>query len=216
MRPAVFNYLYWGSFILLIVSWILHTDPGIKLSLLLLTGWSLLFFVQGTRYTPVLLRVLMVVALVFSYFLVHLRSTYTSSLLHLIYIAFYLKIRYTNYPLPTCKWAFIFISEAVALAIFFYFLPVIAEVWSVILFMITASIALQSVMHAFRLKEQPAGWYCLAGILFLIAGDALTLGGVSTGILCYGLAHYGLVYGATRYIWQKQGSPYATRRLGTN
>lgn len=192
----------------------------------LLAVLSVVFFLKGTRFTPMMLRVLLVIGIaltippqvllwsITSPPQVHVLAVASIPLVHLVYIAFFLKIRYTNYPLPTCKWAFIFLTEALGLAIFFYLLPRLeAEgmVWQVVLYMFTASIALQSVMHAFRLREQPYGWYCLAGISLLIAGAALALSSPSLSMLCYGLANYGLVYGATRYIWQKQGVPYAIR-----
>jgi hypothetical protein len=158
----------------------------------------------------------MAVGLLISPHILHLRSTYTPWLVLGIFIAALLKIRYSNYPLPTCKWPFIFISEAIALAIFFYFLPMLETVWPTVVFMFIASIALQCSVHAFRLKEQPAGWLCIAGITLLITGDVLALVGSTTALLCYGLASYGLAYGTTLYVWQKQGSPYISRQFGTN
>ncbi len=181
----------------------------------LLAVLSVVFFLKGTRFTPIILRVLLVIGVALtSPPQVHVPAVATIPLVHLAYIAFFLKIRYTNYPLPTCKWAFIFLTEALGLAIFFYLLPFLEAkgmVWQVVLCMFTASIALQSVMHAFRLREQPSGWYCLAGMTFLITGAALALSYPALSVFCYGLANYGLVYGATRYIWQKQGFPYAIR-----
>ena len=148
-------------------------------------------------------------------------------LVYLLYIALFLKIRYTNYPLPTCKWAFIFLSGAVALAIFFHILPRLPKplfTWPLIIFGLTTFIVLQSVLHAFRLKEQPGGWYCLAGIILFI-GATFIFSSVKfdwrlynglLGALLYGLSQYGLVYGMVLYIWQRQGSPFASRQMGTN
>lgn len=216
MKPAVFNSLYWSSFVLLVLGWALHSNITVQVSWALLTVWPLIFFLTGTRYTPVILRVLMTLGIITLALQVHIKSTSLPLLVLCCYIASLLKIRYSNYPLPTCKWAFIFISEAIALAIFFYYLPMLTSVWPVVIFMFVASIALQSAMHAFRLREQPAGWYCLVGMALLIAGDVLAMDSQPTAILCFGLAGYGLVYGTTRYIWQRQGSPYISRQLGTN
>jgi hypothetical protein len=208
MKPVVFNSLYWGTMPILLWSCFVHAAWLMELSMVLLIVYAVIFFISGTRYTPTLLRALLITGLALtSPPLVHLLFGASISLVHLVYIAFFLKIRYTNYPLPTCKWAFIFLTEALGLAIFFYCLPVLETVWPAVLCLFTASIALQSVMHAFRLREQPAGWYCLAGISFLIVGGLFP----ATSFICYALANYGLVYGATRYIWQKQGMPYAIR-----
>lgn len=209
MKPVLFNSLYWGTMPLLLWGCLVNAVWLQELAMVLLTIFAAIFFISGTRYTPTLLRVLLIIGLaVISPPLVHLLFDASIPLVHIVYIAFFLQIRYTNYPLPTCKWAFIFLTEALGLAIFFYYLPRLETVWPVVLCLFTASIALQSVMHAFRLREQPAGWYCLAGIIFLIAGGALP---PPYRLICYALANYSLVYGATRYIWQKQGIPYAIR-----
>ncbi|WP_343669431.1 hypothetical protein [Chitinophaga sp.] len=215
MKPVVFNSLYWGMMPILLWGCIVNSTLLMQLSMTLLVVLSVVFFLKGTRYTPTILRVLLIIGLVLiSPPQVHLPAAANIPLVHLVYIAFFLKIRYTNYPLPTCKWAFIFLTEALGLVIFFYLLPILETqniVWPVVFCMFTASIALQSVMHAFRLREQPDGWYCLAGITFLIVGGALALAYPAASVFCYALANYGLVYGATRYIWQKQGIPYAIR-----
>lgn len=211
MKPVTFTSVYWGLMPVLLWGCIINSYFLMQLSLVLLTILSVVFFIKGTRFTPTILRVLLIIGLTITNLpYVHLSAVAAIPLVHLVYIAFFLKIRYTNYPLPTCKWAFIFLTEALGLAIFFYLLPRLEAygmVWQVVLCMFTASIALQSVTHAFRLREQPHGWYCLAGITFLIAGGALALAHPSLSVFCYALANYGLVYGATRYIWQKQGTP---------
>lgn len=212
MKPVVFNRLYWGIMPILLWGCIINSFFLMQLSLTLLAVLSVVFFIKGTRFTPPILRVLLVIGLAITNPpQVHVLAVAAIPFVHVVYIAFFLKIRYSNYPLPNCKWAFIFLTEALGLAIFFYLLPRLATndmVWQVVLCMFTASIALQSVMHAFRLREQPDGWYCLAGITLLIAGGALALAYPTLSVLCYGLANYGLVYGATRYIWQKQGMPH--------
>lgn len=212
MKPVVFNSVYWGLMPMLLCGCIIDSSFLMQLSMALLTVLSVVFFIKGTRFTPTILRVLLITGLIItSPPQVHLPAVAAIPLVHLVYIAFFLRIRYSNYPLPTCKWAFIFLTEALGLAIFFYLLPRLEAddiVWQVVLCMCTASIALQSVMHAFRFREQPYGWYCLAGIICLIAGGALAIAHPSFSMLCYGLANYGLVYGATRYIWQKQGTPF--------
>lgn len=216
MKPAVFNSLYGASFVLLLLGYCFDANIVIQVSLILMTIWAVIFFLAGTRYTPAIVRGLMVVGLLISPPIVHVKSTLTPLPALCIFIALLLKIRYSNYPLPTCKWAFIFISEAIALAIFFYFLPMLETVWPTVIFMFVASVALQSAVHAFRLKEQPAGWLCIAGVTLLIAGDVLAMGGSTIALLCYGLAGYGLVYGTTLYVWQRQGNPYISRQLRTN
>lgn len=216
MKPAVFNSLYWSSFVLLLLGWWFDSNIVIQVSFILQTVWAVIFFLTGTRYAPATIRGLMVIGLLISPHILHVKSTYTPWFILCIFIAALLKIRYSNYPLPTCKWAFIFISEATALAIFFYLLPRLEAVWPTVVFMLLASIALQSAVHAFRLKEQPAGWLCIAGITMLITGEVLAMDGYTTSLLCYGLANYGLVYGTTLYVWQRQGSPYISRQLGTN
>ncbi|WPQ64421.1 hypothetical protein SIO70_06010 [Chitinophaga sancti] len=209
MKPVVFNSLYWGTMPILLWACFVNAAWLKELSMVLLIVYAAVFYISGTRYTPTLLRVLLIIGLaITSPPLVHLLAGASIPLVHIVYIAYFLKIRYTNYPLPTCKWAFIFLTEALGLAIFFYYLPTLENVWPVVFCLFTASIALQSVMHAFRLSDQPAGWYCLAGITFLIAGGAFS---PTISLICYALANYGLVYGATRYIWQKQGIPYAIR-----
>lgn len=183
-------------------------------------------FLAGTAWIPVIFRVLMTAALAFSCLgdvLLLFPNNFVPGLgafllAHACYIAFFLKIRYTNYPLALCKWAFIFITEAVVLVFIFTLLPYLGNLaLPVIIYAIVISVMLQSVMHAFRLKEQRMGWYSLAGAMLFMLSDALIAfqhfkGGFAGEnmliMLTYGLAQWGIVSGALRYLQQRRSAYY--------
>lgn len=131
-------------------------------------------------------------------------------LAHLAYIGFFLKVRYTNYPLPLCKYLFIFLSEAVVIAFLFFMFPYLGSMRvPVIIYAITISFTLLCVMHAFRFGEQPMGWYCIAGSLLFICSDAMIAlehfyhdfpAASALIMLTYGLAQWALIEGSTRYL----------------
>jgi len=131
-------------------------------------------------------------------------------LAHLAYIGFFLKVRYTNYPLPLCKYLLIFLTEAVVLGFLFFMLPYLGSLTiPVIIYAIAISFTLLCVMHAFRFREQPMGWYCIAGSILFICSDAMIAlahfyhSFPAAGIcimLTYGLAQWALINGSARYL----------------
>ncbi len=170
------------------------------------------------RLRPVIFRNLLLAALFFSwagdilliwdnYFLYGLGSFL---LAHLAYIGFFLKVRYTNYPLPLCKYLFIFLSEAIVLAFLFFMFPYLGGLAiPVIIYAITISFTLLCAMHAFRFNEQPMGWYCIIGSILFICSDAMIAldrfhqpfpaAGILI-MLTYGLAQWALTEGSARYL----------------
>lgn len=181
-----------------------------------LLGINLLFAINRLR--PVIFRNLLLTALFFSwmgdilllwdrYFLAGLGSFL---LAHLAYIGFFLKVRYTNYPLPLCKYPLIFLSEAIVLGFLFFIFPYLGTLAvPVIIYAITVSFTLLCAMHAFRFREQPMGWYCIAGSLLFICSDAMIAiahfyySFPAAGIcimLTYGLAQWALINGSARYL----------------
>jgi uncharacterized membrane protein YhhN len=181
-----------------------------------LLGAGLLAAVHHLR--PAIFRNLLLTTLFFSwagdilllwdrYFLAGLGSFL---LAHLAYISFFLKVRYTNYPLPLCKYPLIFLTEAVVLAFLFFMFPYLGNLAvPVIIYAITISFTLLCAMHAFRFKHQPMGWYCIAGGILFICSDAMIAIArfyhpfPASGIfimLTYGLAQWTLITGSTRYL----------------
>jgi len=170
------------------------------------------------RLRPAIFRNLLLLALFFSwigdilllwdqYFLPGLGSFL---LAHLAYIGFFLKVRYTNYPLPLCKYPLIFLTEAIVLAFLFFMFPYLGKLaLPVVIYAITISFTLLCVMHAFRFKEQTMGWYCIGGAILFICSDAMIamarfyhpfpMAGICI-MLTYGLAQWALINGSARYL----------------
>jgi uncharacterized membrane protein YhhN len=128
---------------------------------------------------------------------------------HLMYIFFFLKIRYSNPPVPPCKYHFVFLNAAVVIVFILFLVPYLGSLTiPVIIYSTTISIMVQSVLHAFHFRRQPIAWYCMAGaVLFLISDSLIALGrfyhplpgGDILVMLTYGLAQWGLIYGSTEY-----------------
>lgn len=128
---------------------------------------------------------------------------------HIMYIVFFLKIRYRNLPVPLCRYPYIFLNAAVVIAFILFLLPYLGSLaMPVILYAIVISIMLQSVLHAFHFARQPAGWYCLIGALLFVISDGLIAtgkfyhplpGGDILVMLTYGFAQWALVVGSTAY-----------------
>jgi uncharacterized membrane protein YhhN len=119
-------------------------------------------------------------------------------------------VRYTNYPLPLCKYPLIFLAEAIVLAFLFFMFPYLGSMAvPVIIYAITISFTLLCIMHAFRFTEQRMGWYCIAGGILFIGSDAMIAiqhfyhpfpaAGVWI-MLTYGLAQWGIIEGSARYL----------------
>lgn len=132
---------------------------------------------------------------------------------HLFYIIFFLKIRYNNPPVPSCKYPYIILNAAVVIAFFMFLLPHTgAFTLPVIIYGLTISVTVQSVIHAFHFSRQKTAFYCIAGaILFMISDSLIAVqkfarpfpGGDILVMLTYGLGQYGLVYGGVKYFKSK-------------
>ncbi|MBV7528895.1 lysoplasmalogenase [Chitinophaga sp. sic0106] len=130
-------------------------------------------------------------------------------LAHVMYISFFLKIRYSNPPVPLCRYLWIFLHAAFLIGFIIYLMPVLGALKiPVIIYAITLSITVQSSLHAFHLSWQRAGAYCITGaVLFLISDSLIAVGKFMTplpanGVLVmvtYGLAQWLLVTGAVLY-----------------
>ena len=136
---------------------------------------------------------------------------------HIMYIIFFLKIRYSNLPVPYCKYPLIFLNAAVVILFILFLAPYLGSLTvPVIVYALALSITVQSVLHAFHFRRQPAGWYCIVGaVLFLISDSLIAIGkfyhplpgGDILVMLTYGFAQWGLVYGSTEY-FRKRTSPF--------
>lgn len=130
-------------------------------------------------------------------------------LAHIMYIIFFLKIRYSNLPVPMCKYPFIFLNAAVVILFILLMVPYLGSLTvPVIIYAFALSITVQSVLHAFHFRRQPAGWYCIIGAVLFLLSDLLIAvgkfyhplpGGDIVVMLTYGFAQWGLVYGSTEY-----------------
>ncbi|RAJ85693.1 putative membrane protein YhhN [Chitinophaga dinghuensis] len=130
-------------------------------------------------------------------------------LAHVFYILFFLKIRYSNPPVPMCKYPVIFLHAAFLIGFILLLLPHLGALKiPVIIYALALSITVQSSIHAFNLKWQPAGWFCIIGaVLFLISDSLIALGKFyqplpANGVLVmitYGLAQWGITAGAVSY-----------------
>lgn len=128
---------------------------------------------------------------------------------HIMYIIFFLKIRYSNLPVPFCKYPLVFLNAAVVIVFILFLVPYLGSLTiPVMVYALALSITVQSVLHAFHFRRQPAGWYCMAGaVLFLISDSLIAVGkfyhplpgGDILVMLTYGFAQWGLVYGSTEY-----------------
>jgi uncharacterized membrane protein YhhN len=194
------------------------------------------FFLSKTKSVAWPFRLLMFLALLFSFigdiFLLFeekgevffITGIAFFLLTHISYICFFLKIRYTNLPLPDCKWPFIFLTEAALLLFIFSMLPYLADMSiPVIIYAVFISFTLLTSIHAFRLKEQSVGWLCISGAILFIASDTLEAidhfyhtvpAGNLLITLTYGLAQWGLCAGGLWYLQINQGA--ATRSVRTN
>jgi uncharacterized membrane protein YhhN len=141
---------------------------------------------------------------------------------HLSYIAFFLRIRYTNFPEPDFKWPYIFLTEGALLLFIFSMLPYLGDMSiPVIIYAIFISFTLLSSIHAFRLKEQTIGWFCISGAILFIASDTLEAidhfyhtvpAGNFLITLTYGLAQWGLCAGGLWYLQiSQEGSSRGVR-----
>jgi uncharacterized membrane protein YhhN len=181
-----------------------------------------LYFMSNTGHVRSIFRYLLLGALFFSFggdvllmfdasgmqfFMAGLGSFL---LAHICYILFFLKIRYTNDPRPDCHYLAAFVTEAIVITFILFMLPYLGSLTiPVIVYAIGISFTLLCAMHAFRFKQQPAGWYCIIGAILFIISDSLIavgkfykpipLGGILV-MLTYGLAQAVLVYGSTRYL----------------
>jgi uncharacterized membrane protein YhhN len=202
----------------------------------MLTILLAIYFLNNTKHVAHIFRILMVAALFFScigdifllfedkgekFFIAGIGCFLFT---HLAYIGFFLKIRYTNYPLPDCQWPFIFLTEAALLLFIFAMLPYLGDMSiPVIIYAIFISFTLLTSMHAFRLKEQTIGWFAVIGAILFILSDTLTAidhfyhtvpAGNFLVTLTYGLAQWGLCTGGLKYLQIRQG--YGTESVRTN
>jgi uncharacterized membrane protein YhhN len=204
-----------------------HLDILAYVSKFLLPFILVAHFITGTEGIPATFRVLLLAALFFSGFgdmflLFSEQSTlfFTCGLITFMfslvsYIGFFLKIRYTNYPLPLCQWPFILGMAAAMIAFIFFMLPYLGGMMlPVLLFAVTAYIMLQSVKHAFRLKDQPSGWYAVVGAcIYILSCTIIAIHyfyqplkmGTFLIMLTYGIAQWGLVTGGLRYLQMRRG-----------
>jgi len=236
-KASSFHLLYAITLLVHLCAILFHLDILRYVSKFLLPFILAAYFITGTEGIPAIFRVSLLAALFFSGFgdmflLFYEQSplfftcglvTFVFSLL--AYIAFFLKIRYTNYPLPLCNWPFILGMAAGIIAFIFFMLPYLGRMTLLVLiFAVIAYIMVQSVMHAFRLKDQPSGWYSLAGACIYILSCVIIAihyfyhhleMGAFYLMLTYGIAQWGMVTGGLRYLQMRRG--YATPpRMGTN
>ncbi len=226
-KGSSFNLLYAIMLAVHLSAIFFHLDILSYVSKFLLPFVLAAHFITGTEGIPATFRVLMLSALFFSGFgdmflLFSEQSSlfFTCGLITFMfslvsYIGFFLKIRYTNYPLPLCQWPFILGMAAGMITFIFFMLPYLGGMMlPVLLFAVTAYIMLQSVKHAFRLRDQPSGWYALAGACVYVLSCAIIAihyfyqpleMGTFFIMLTYGIAQWGLVTGGLRYLQMRRG-----------
>jgi uncharacterized membrane protein YhhN len=226
-KGNAFNILYAVTLSVHLLAISLHLDIIGYISKFLLPFILIFQFHAGTEGIPAIFRIAMLAALFFSglgdMFLIFSEQkslfftcglvTFMLSLLS--YIGFFLKIRYTNYPLPRCQWAFIFGAQAAIILFIFMVLPYLGGMTlPVIIFSLIAAVMLQAVKHAFRLGDQPTGWYALAGAgLYIISCAIIAIhhfyhhlpAGSFLIMITYGAAQWGLVTGGLRYLQMRRG-----------
>ncbi|MBW8686302.1 lysoplasmalogenase [Chitinophaga rhizophila] len=224
---SFFNILYAVTLFVHLLAIVFHLDITGYASKFLLSFVLVVQFVLGTEGIPPVFRISMLAALfltgfgdiflLFSdqspFFFTFGLATFALSLL--AYIGFFLKIRYSNYPLPRCQWAFMFSAQAAIITFIYLVIPYLGQMTiPVIIFAIVASVMLQAVKHAFRLKDQPSGWYALGGAGLYILSCALIAihhfcyripMGSFLIMLTYGLAQWGLVNGGLLYLRMRRG-----------
>jgi uncharacterized membrane protein YhhN len=180
---------------LLLVVYVLYTDVKIPRSRRLLLLLALFFSSLGDD-----------LLLYDGYFLAALGSFLVA---HIMYIIFFLKIRYSNPPVPLCKYPLILLTAAAVILFILFMAPYLGSLTiPVIIYAAVISIMLLSALHAFHFRRQRAGLYCVSGALLFVISDAL----IATGkfyhpfpgssilvMLTYGVAQYALVYGGTEY-----------------
>ncbi|UPK70605.1 lysoplasmalogenase [Chitinophaga filiformis] len=226
-KASSFHLLYATTLFVHLSAVFFHLDILSYVSKFLLPFILEAYFITGTEGIPAIFRISLLGALFFSGFgdmfllfseqspLFFACGLFTFMLSLLFYIAFFLKIRYTNYPLPLCKWPFILVAAAGIIAFIFVMLPYLGRMTLPILFFaIIAYIMLQSVMHAFRLADQPSGWYALAGAgVYIVSCMLIAIHyfyhhlemGTFFIMLTYGIAQWGLVTGGLRYLQMRRG-----------
>lgn len=141
-------------------------------------------------------------------------------LAHVMYIIFFLKIRYSNPPVPLCKYPYIFLNAAVIILFILFLTPYLGSLFvPVVIYSLALSITVQSVLHAFHFGRQPEAWYCMIGaVLFLISDSMIAIGKFyhpfpANGILVmltYGIAQWGLIYGSILYF--RKRAAYLSQR----
>lgn len=226
-KESVFNVLYAVILSVHLLAVALHLDILTYATKFLLPFILAAQFITGTEGVPAVFRITMLGALLFSgfgdMFLLFSEESslfFTCALIifmmsMLFYIAFFLKIRYTNYPLPRCQWGFIVGAQALIVLFIFFMLPYLGKMTlPILIFAAIASVMLQAVKHAFRLADQPSGWYALAGAGIYIVSCAIIavhyfyyhmLSGTVLIMLTYGVAQWAMVNGGLRYLRMRRG-----------
>lgn len=224
---SVFNILYAVTLFVHLLAIVFHLEILSYASKFLLSFILVIQFILGTEGIPSVFRISMVAALFLTGFgdifllfseqnpIFFSLALATFGLSLLAYIGFFLKIRYSNYPLPRCQWAFIFGAQAAIIAFMFFILPYLGPMTiPVLVFATIASVMLQAVKHAFRLKDQPSGWYAMAGAgLYIVSCALIAIHyfynpmqiGTFLIVLTYGLAQWGLVMGGLLYLRMRRG-----------
>lgn len=226
-KGSSFNLLYATTLLVHLSAIFFRLDVLCYVSKFLLPFILIAYFFNGTEGIPAVFRVLLLAALflsgfgdMFLLFSEQSRLFFVCGLVTFMfslasYIGFFLKIRYTNYPLPLCQWPFILAMAAGIIGFIFFMLPYLGSMMlPVLLFAVTAYIMLQSVKHAFRLKDQPYGWYALTGACVYVLSCAIIAihyfyrhleMGTFFIMLTYGIAQWGLVAGGLRYLQMRRG-----------
>lgn len=227
MQKSVFTILFFITLLIDLIAVVCNKEVIRYVAEPLLTVILAANFLSSTPYVARSFRVLMFLALFFScigdiFLLFEDRGEefFITGILcflftHLAYIGFFLKIRYTNLPLPDCKWPFIFLTEAALLLFIFSMLPYLGDMSiPVIIYAIFISFTLLTSIHAFRFKEQAIGWLCISGAILFIASDTLEAinhfyhvvpAGDLLITLTYGLAQWGLCTGGRWYLQINHG-----------
>ncbi|WP_157302973.1 lysoplasmalogenase [Chitinophaga oryziterrae] len=236
MKKRVLIILFFLFFLIYLISIACNREVVSYVAKPMLTILLAIYFLNNTKQVARIFRILMSAALFFSctgdvfllfedkgeaFFLAGIGSFLFT---HLAYIGFFLKIRYSNYPLPGCQWPFIFLTAAALLLFIFTMLPYLGNMSiPVVIYAIFISLTLLTSMHAFRLKEQTMGWFAVTGAILFIASDTLIAidhfyhavpAGDFLVALTYGLAQWGLCTGGLKYLQIRQ--EYGTRSMRTN
>ncbi|HVI48323.1 MAG TPA: lysoplasmalogenase [Chitinophaga sp.] len=175
------------------------------------------YFLSARTPMPQNRRLIMFAALLFSFagdVLLLFNNLFLPGLIaflcaHICYIVFFLKIRYTNPPVVLCRYPLIFLNAALLIGFIMFMLPYLGSMLiPVMVYCTVIFIMVQSVLHCFHFRTQPAAWYCMTGaVLFMISDSLIAVdkfyhplpaGGIWV-MLTYGLAQCGLVYGSIKY-----------------